>query len=72
MATPHISIRVDKDRLGKWKDLCSKSDTDLSTQVRKLMDAWVRVEELQAVEEAAYYDDQIRLLQDAKLMLENS
>lgn len=44
-STPHISLRVPSDKLESWKKACNDNDTDVSSQIRKLMDAWVRIEE---------------------------
>ena len=44
-STPHISLRVSASRLSSWKKACRNNNTDVSSQIRKLMDAWVKIEE---------------------------
>jgi hypothetical protein len=44
--TPHISLRVPTDKLQEWRSACEKNGIDISSQIRKLMDAWVMVESM--------------------------
>ena len=46
--TPHISLRVPSSKLESWRKACEKNNTDISSQIRKLMDAWVKVEQFDA------------------------
>lgn len=43
--TPHISLRVDKDRLERWQSACQIEDKTLSDVIRKLMDSWCDAKE---------------------------
>ena len=45
MVTPHISIRVEKDSLARWQENCQLSNTNVSTCIRVLMDAWCEYQE---------------------------
>lgn len=42
MKTPHISLRVPSDQLATWRAECVANDVDVSSQIRVLMDAWVK------------------------------
>lgn len=54
-ATPHISLRVPSSKLESWREACSKNNTDISSQIRKLMDAWVKVDNF---DNSANFDDE--------------
>lgn len=43
--TPHISLRVDKERLARWHSNCELEDKTLSDVIRKLMDSWCDAKE---------------------------
>lgn len=41
--TPHVAIRVERSELARWKESCVHEETNVSEQVRKLMEAWCKV-----------------------------
>lgn len=40
MATPQITLRVDVETLKRWKEACEKAGTNVSEQIRVLMNDW--------------------------------
>lgn len=45
MKTPHISLRVPNKTFDRWKATCQKHDTNVSEQIRLLMNAWCDIDE---------------------------
>lgn len=68
--TPHMSLRVKPEQLERWKEACRDNGIDLSFQIRRLMDAWAKVEA--AKKEAAFEDlaQQRRLVEQAGKLLD--
>lgn len=62
MKTPHISLRVPKDDLERWRTQCELANSNISTTIRVLMDAWCEYQEnLQMDDELMGIDiDQIK------------
>lgn len=69
--TPHISLRVSPERLEEWRKICGEKDVSVSTQIRLLMDAWVRVEKMKKQAAADDAEQQARLLGEAQKLLEH-
>jgi hypothetical protein len=40
MATPQITLRVDKETLERWKEACDLDGTSVSAKIRDLMNEW--------------------------------
>lgn len=45
MPTPQITVRVKPDDLERWKRTCDSHSTDVSSQIRVLMEAWCWAED---------------------------
>jgi hypothetical protein len=60
-STPHISIRVPSSKLEEWRVACARNNIDVSSQIRKLMDAWVMVDEVSSSEETQLKAERLML-----------
>lgn len=45
MKTPHISLRVEPAVFQRWKNRCSSNQTNVSEQIRYLMNAWCDIQD---------------------------
>jgi len=69
--TPILSLRVDPAKREEWREMCDKHEVTVSNQIRILMDAWVRVEKMKLQSELDDHESQIRLLEEARKLLEH-
>ena len=67
--TPIFSLRVPPEKLEQWREACERNEVTISNQVRILMDAWVRVENLKEQKELEDHEQYVNLLNEAKRLL---
>ncbi|MGW8178114.1 MAG: hypothetical protein ACWGQW_04875 [bacterium] len=67
--TPIFSLRVPPEKLEEWRAACAHNNVTISNQIRILMDAWVKVENLRAQSELDEHEQHMSLLNEAKKLL---
>ena len=68
--TPIFSLRVPPEKLEEWRRACVRNDVSISDQVRTLMDAWVKVEDLKAQKAVDEHEQHVNLLSEAQRLLD--